>query len=251
MSQTLQGHVALVTGSTTGLGKGVALALGKAGAKVAINYFNNEERAERAFAEFTEAGCEGVLVRGSAVDKDDIDRMVATVSESLGDVDILVVNATPDQPHMPIEEYDWDFHQEMLDYFVKSPFLLTRAVLPKMKERKWGRIINIGSEVFQKSVPNFSPYVAAKGAQYGWTRSMAVELAPWNITVNLIAPGWIPTERHESDPQEEKDGYIAGVPMGRWGTPEDVGQAAAYYASEEAGYVSGQTICVNGAHSPW
>ena len=169
----------------------------------------------------------------------------------MGEVDIIVINATPAQPQLPIEQYDWAFHQQMIDFFLKSPFLLTRQFLPKMKERRWGRIINIGSEVFQKSVPNFSAYVAAKGAQYGWTRSMAVELAPWGITANVIAPGWIPNERHESDPQEAKDAYLASVPMGRWGTPDDVGQAVAFYASEEAGYVSGQTICVNGGNSPW
>ena len=251
MSQTLEGRVALVTGSTTGLGKGIALALGRAGAKVAINYFNNSERAERTLAEFREAGCDGMLVRGSAIDEADVDRMVGEVSQDLGDVEILVLNATPDQPQLPIEGYDWAFYQSMLDYFVKSPFLLARAVLPKMKENKWGRIINIGSEVFQKSVPNFSAYVAAKGAQVGWTRSMAVELAPWNITVNLIAPGWIPTERHESDPQAAKDAYLETIPMRRWGTTDDVGQAATYFASEEAAFVSGQTICVNGANSPW
>lgn len=251
MSQTLEGHVALVTGSTTGLGKGIALALGKAGAKVAMNYAHNRERAEQAFAEFEAAGGKGMLVRGSVIEEDEIARMAGEIAGTLGEVDIVVVNATPDQPQLPIEGYDWDFHQLMIDYFLKSPFLLARTFLPTMKQRKWGRIINIGSEVFQNSVPNFSPYVAAKGAQYGWTRSMAVELARWNITVNLIAPGWVPNERHESDPQAAKDAYLASVPMARWGTTDDVGQAAAYYASEEAGYVSGQTICVNGANSPW
>ena len=251
MAQTLTGHVAFVTGSTTGLGKAIALAFGKAGAKVALNYFHNEQRGQEAFDEFKAAGCEGMLVRGSAVDEADVARMTSEIAATLGPVDILVPNATPDQPHMPIEDYSWDFCQEMLDYFVKSPFLLARAVLPSMKENKWGRIINVGSEAFQTSVPNFSPYVAAKGAQAGWTRSMAMELASWNITVNLIAPGWIPTERHDKDPQEAKDAYFATIPMGRWGTPKDVGEAAAYYASEEAGFVSGQTLCVNGAKTPW
>ena len=251
MSQTLEGHVALVTGSTTGLGKGIALALAQSGAKVAMNYAHNQGRADLAFAEFSESGGEGMLVRGSVVEEAEIERMAAEISATLGEVDIIVVNATPAQPQLPIEEYDWAFHQQMIDFFLKSPFLLARQFLPKMKERRWGRIINIGSEVFQKSVPNFSPYVAAKGAQYGWTRSMAVELAPWGITANVVAPGWIPNERHESDPQDAKDAYLASVPMGRWGDPDDVGQAVAFYASEEAGYVSGQTICVNGGNSPW
>ena len=102
-----------------------------------------------------------------------------------------------------------------------------------MKRSGWGRIINIGSEVFHLGVPEFSAYVAAKGGQTGWSRSMAHELAPDGITVNMIAPGWVPVERHENDPQEDKDAYLASIPMGRWGTPEDVGWAAAYLASNE------------------
>jgi 3-oxoacyl-[acyl-carrier protein] reductase len=129
--------------------------------------------------------------------------------------------------------------------------LLTRAVVGEMKQRRSGRIINIGSEVFQRSVPNFSAYVSAKGAQYGFTRSMAVELAPWNITMNLVAPGWIPVERHADDPQEQKDGYLADIPMKRWGVPKDVADAVVYYASDEASFVTGQTLCVNGGCSPW
>ena len=119
-----------------------------------------------------------------------------------------------------------------------------------MKKKRFGRIINVGSEVFQLSVPNFSAYVAAKGGQLGWTRSMAKELAPFGITVNQVAPGWIPTERHANDPQEAKDGYLAGIPAGRWGTPEDVATAVLYFASNEASFVTGQTTCVNGGLTP-
>jgi 3-oxoacyl-[acyl-carrier protein] reductase len=157
-----------------------------------------------------------------------------------------VLNATPDQPQKPIEEYDWAFHQEMLDFFVKSPYLLTRAVLPGMKTRKHGRIINIGSEVFDRGVPRFSAYVAAKGAQRGWTRSMALELAPFGITVNMVSPGWIPVERHADDPAEEKEGYRKLIPVGHFGTPADIGAACVYFASDEAGFVTGQTLVVNG-----
>ena len=139
----------------------------------------------------------------------------------------------------------------MLDFFVKSPYLLTRATLAHMKKQKFGRIINITSEVFHQSVGNFSAYVAAKGAQIGWSRSMATELAPHGITVNTIAPGWIPVERHEKDPQEVKDAYLASIPARRWGTPEDVANAAVYYASNEASFITGQTLCVNGGATPW
>ncbi len=152
----------------------------------------------------------------------------------------------PAQPLKPIEEYDWAFYQSMLDFFIKSPYLLTRACLPHMKKQKWGRIINIGSEVFARGVGNFSAYVAAKGGQCGWTRSMATELAPFGITVNLIAPGWIPVERHANDPQDEKDGYFKLIPAKRWGIPTDVAGTAIYFASNEASFVTGQTVAVNG-----
>ena len=115
-----------------------------------------------------------------------------------------------------------------------------------MKQQRWGRIVNIGSEVVARGVPNFTAYVAAKGGQNGFHRSLATELAPFGITVNMIAPGWIPVERHENDPQSEKDGYYSLIPAGRWGVPTDVGGTAVFLASEAASFVTGQNIAVNG-----
>lgn len=243
---SLKGKAALVTGSSTGLGKAMAMALGKAGAKVAINYQNNQARAEKTFAEFKAAGCTGMLVRASAIDEADVNRMCREIASTLGPVDIAVLNATPDQPLKPIEEYDWAFYQSMLDFFIKSPYLVTRAILPHMKQQRWGRIINIGSEVFHLGVAPFTAYVAAKGGQNGFTRSLAHELAPWHITANMIAPGWIPVERHEKDPQSAKDGYFATIPMKRWGVPDDLAGTVLYLASDASSFVTGQNIHVNG-----
>jgi 3-oxoacyl-[acyl-carrier protein] reductase len=251
MPFSLNGHVALVTGSSTGLGRAIALALGKAGARVAVNYANNRARAEKAFAEFREAGVEAVLVRADVTGEEGVEALYRETEARLGKPDILVPNATGDQPLKPIEEYDWAFHQAMLDFFVKSPYLLTKRGLAHMKAQKWGRIVNITSEVFQRAVAPFSAYVAAKGGQVGWSRSMARELAPFGITVNMVAPGWIPVERHEKDPQAAKDEYLALIPAQRWGTPEDVANAVLYLASEEAAFVTGQTLCVNGGMTPW
>lgn len=245
-SPALDGHVAIVTGSSKGLGKAIALALGSAGAKVVVNYYHGREQAQATLAELTERGIVAEMIRADVTSERQVQKLVRDTEKKLGKPDIVVLNATPDQPQKPIEQYDWAFHQQMLDFFVKSPFLLTRAMLPSMKKKKWGRIINIGSEVFRRGVPNFSPYVAAKGAQAGWTRSMASELAPFNITVNMVSPGWIPVERHDKDPQEMKDEYLAGVPVGRWGKPADIGDACCYFASEEASFVTGQTLVVNG-----
>ena len=225
--------------------------LGLAGAKVIMNYYNDEERANKAFSEFQSLGCEGILVRGNVIDEKSVQKIVEEGESKFGEIDIVVPNATPDQPLKPIEEYDWEFYQQMINFFVKSPYLLTRATIGKMKQKQWGRIINISSEVYQLSVSPFSAYVSAKGGQIGWTRSMSKELAPFGITVNTVNPGWIPTERHNDDPQEDKDAYLEQIPAGRWGVPEDVGEAVAYFASEEASFITGQTICVNGGNSPW
>ncbi|MCA8949474.1 MAG: 3-oxoacyl-ACP reductase FabG [Planctomycetes bacterium] len=245
-SFSLEGRTVLVTGSSKGLGKAMALALGEAGARVAMNYANNKATADATLAEFEKRGYEGAMYRADVTSQRQVDRLVSSVEKEFGKIDVLVVNATPDQPQKPIEQYDWDFYQSMLDFFVKSPFLLARAVLPGMKRRRFGRIINIGSEVFRRGVPNFSAYVAAKGAQAGWTRSMANELAQWQITVNIVSPGWIPVERHDKDPVALKNGYRAMIPLRRWGVPADIGGIVAFLASDAAEFITGQDIAVNG-----
>ncbi len=251
MSHSLDGHVALVTGSSKGLGAAVVRHLASAGAKVVVNAFNNVARAQELADEITAGGGSALAIGADVSRAADVNTLVSEVGDKLGPIDILVPNATGPQPQKPIEEYDEAFYQEMYDFFIKSPFLLAQATLPGMKEQKWGRIVNITSEVFSASVPNFSAYVAAKGGQIGWSRSMARELAPFGITVNMVAPGWIPVERHVGDPQELKDAYFAQIPVGRWGTPDDVGHAVRFFASEEASFITGQTLHVNGGMTPW
>ena len=242
----LNGKVALVTGSSKGLGKAMAFALGSAGATVAFNYANGKDWAEETFAEYRAQGFKGGLYRANVIDAADVKSMCAQIAAELGPIDIVIPNATPAQPLKPIEQYDWEFYQSMYDFFVKSPYLLAREVLPHMKRQKWGRIINITSEVFSRGVAPFSAYVAAKGGQIGWSRSMANELAPWNITVNMIAPGWIPVERHANDPEHEKESYRRLIPMGRWGIPQDLAGTVVFLASESSNFVTGQDIHVNG-----
>jgi 3-oxoacyl-[acyl-carrier protein] reductase len=134
----------------------------------------------------------------------------------------------------------------MLDFFVKSPVLLTKACLPHMKQQRWGRIINITSEVFERGTAPFTAYVAAKGGQIGFSRSLASELAPYGITVNMIAPGWIPVERHAGDPEAAKSAYLKTIPMGRWGVPSDLSGAVVFFASDASSFVTGQSIVVDG-----
>ncbi len=248
---SLSGHVALVTGSSKGLGASIVRNLASAGASVAVNAFNNTDRAQKLADEINEEGGKAIAVGADVTKAPQIKALVEEVTSRIGPIDIVVPNATGPQPHKPIEEYDEDFYQEMYEFFIKSPFLLAQATLPFMKEKKWGRFVNIISEVFSASVSDFSAYVAAKGGQIGWSRSMARELASFGITVNMVGPGWIPVERHADDPQDKKDAYLAQIPAGRWGVPDDVAHAVRFFCSEEASFITGQTLYVNGGMTPW
>ena len=249
MSRNLSGKVALVTGGARGLGSAIVSELVASGATVAINYFGSEDRA-RVFAEQIKgAGGKAAIFKANVTDEKEVNDMVAKIQSTLGGLDIVVCNATGPQPMIKLADLTWQDCLNQLEFFVKSPLLLAKAVVPAMKQKKWGRFINIGSEVFERGVPEFSNYVQAKGAQYGLTRSWAMELAPFGITVNLIAPGWIPTERHADDSQELKDAYAAGVPMKHMGEPKDIGEAVAFLASDAAKFITGQKISVNGGHT--
>jgi 3-oxoacyl-[acyl-carrier protein] reductase len=245
----LDGRVALVTGSTRGLGKEMALALARAGAKTAMNYANDGEVAAAAFAELESTAADSCLVRADVTDPKGVAKLCAEVAARLGPIDILVINATCSQPELAFEEYDWPFFQTMLDFFVKSPVLLMKETLPHMKEQQWGRIIHVTSEVLALASAPFSAYVAAKGGQTGLALSTARELAGSGITVNMVAPGWIPVERHAHYSYEARENYRAGVPAGRLGTPCDVAPAVVYLASNEARFVTGQTLSVNGGNT--
>jgi 3-oxoacyl-[acyl-carrier protein] reductase len=248
-TELLTDKVALVTGASRGLGKVIAKTLGARGAKVAVNYFGSPDLAAQTVAEIKSAGGRAHAFRADVRDEGDVARTVAEVEKTLGPVDILVLNATGPQPFRSIEELTWRDCLDQLEFFVKSPVLFVKAVVGGMKARRYGRIINIGSEVLEKGVPKFSNYVAAKGAQLGLTRSWAMELAEFGITVNLVAPGWIPTERHATDPEDMKQAYAAAVPMKRMGVPEDIGAAVAFLASDGANFITGQKLSVNGGNS--
>jgi 3-oxoacyl-[acyl-carrier protein] reductase len=249
MTPDLSNRIALVTGASRGLGAAISKSLAAAGAKVAVNYFGNAEGAKRVVDEIKKAGGHAEAFRADVRSEADIAKMVAEVENRFGPIDILVCNATGPQPFAKVEELTWQKFLDQLEFFVKSPMLLVQQVVGQMKKREYGRIINIGSEVFENGVPEFSNYVAAKGAQLGLTRSWAMELAPWQITVNQVSPGWIPTERHVNDTQESKDGYTAGVPMKRMGIPADIGAAVVFLASDGANFITGQKIAVNGGNT--
>lgn len=245
----LDGKVALVTGSSMGLGLAIAMELGRRGASVALNYAHRTDRAEQALAEYLATGATGAIYMADVTDAESVNQLVEKVGSELGPIDILVPNATLDQPIKPIENYTWEDYESMIRFFIKSPFLLAQAVLPNMKSNDWGRIVNIGSEVVEGGVPNFSAYVAAKGGQKAWSHGMSRELAPFGITVNLVSPGWIPTDRHQDATKADLESYLAATPVPRWGRPEDVAHAVADFCSPNASFITGQTLCVNGGRN--
>jgi NAD(P)-dependent dehydrogenase (short-subunit alcohol dehydrogenase family) len=250
MPATLKGKIALVTGASRGLGESIARKLADRGASVAVNYFGSPQKAAALVAAIRKAGGVAEAFKADVRDEKEVTTLVEQVRAKFGGpIDVLVINATGPQPFIPVEQLTWRDCLDQLEFFVKSPLLLVRAVVGPMKERRSGRIINIGSEVFERGVAEFSSYVSAKGAQLGLTRSWANELAPWQITVNQVSPGWIPTERHADDPQSMKDAYAAAVPMRRMGVADDVGEAVAFLASDAANFITGQKLSVNGGNT--
>ncbi|MFI7129945.1 SDR family NAD(P)-dependent oxidoreductase [Nonomuraea sp. NPDC050153] len=238
--------VALVTGASRGLGAVIARRLAADGLAVAVNYSRDADGAARVVNEIHAAGGAAEAFDADVTHEPDVAALVAGVAERLGPVHVLVVNATGPQPSVALEDLTWQAHLDQLEFFVKSPTLLVQAVLPGMKEHGGGRVIQIGSDIVDRKLPGMSAYIAAKGAQHAITQVWARELGPYGITANVVAPGWIPVERHAG--LDESD-YLAEVPLGRMGTPGDVAAAVSFLASEGGAFVTGQRITVNGGHT--
>ena len=243
-------RIALVTGASKGLGRAIAEKLAAEGHRVVVNYFSSARDAADVVATITGAGGSAIALKADVREPAQIAGLLDDARRHFGGaVEVLVNNATGPQPMKPVEAYTWGDFQDQLDFFVKAPVLLTQAILPDMKNARWGRIIHIGSEVVELGNADFSAYVAAKGAMLGLTRAWASELGPWGITVNNVAPGWIPVERHAGTPQSALDAYAAQLPLRRQGGPADVADAVAFLAGEGACFITGQVLAVNGGNT--
>ena len=242
-------RVALVTGSSRGLGAVIARRLARDGLAVAVNGRRGDGQAGDVSRSIRDDGWVAEAFCADVTDADQVAELVAAIADRFGPVDVLVLNATGPQPEARVTEVTWADHLAQLDFFVKSPVLLGAAVLPGMQARGYGRIVHIDSEVAHQPPPGRSAYATAKSAQIGLTRSWARELAPAGITVNTVAPGFVPVERHADVPEEIRKAYLASVPAGRMGTPDDIAHAVSFLASADAGFITGQRIIVDGGRS--
>lgn len=242
---TLAGKIALVTGGSRGIGRAICLRLAALGATVGINYVSRASTAEAVLAEIHAAGGKGFICGFDISDSAAVQQAFKTITAEHGLFNILVNNAgiTRDGLMARMKEEDWD---AVLQTNLKGAFLCTKEVMRGMMKQRWGRIINITSVTGCAGNAGQVNYAAAKAGMVGMTKSMAKELAPRNITVNCVAPGYIVTDMTADLPEEIKESILAAIPLARLGQPEDVAAAVAFLAAEESAYMTGQTLHVNG-----
>lgn len=242
---SLEGKTALVTGGSRGIGRAICLQLAAQGAMVGINYVSNSAAAEETLATVTEAGGKGFVVGFNVADAATVQKALKGIDAEHGGVDILVNNAgiTRDGLMARMKDADWD---AVLDTNLKGTFTCSKAVMRGMMKKRWGRIINITSVIGFLGNGGQVNYAAAKAGLVGLSKSMARELATRQVTVNCVAPGYIVTDMTSELPEDIQEMIKAQIPLGTFGTPEDVATAVGYLASVESGYMTGQTLHVNG-----
>ena len=240
-----EGRVAIVTGGGRGIGRAIVARLAQEGANVAIFYRSNDAAAEETAQKVRDAGAQCELFKGDVASPEDVQALFKGVSDAFGRVDILVNNAgiTRDNLMMRMKEDEFD---EVVQTNLKGTYLCTRAALRPMVRARWGRIVNVGSVVGLVGNAGQANYAASKAGIIGFTKSVAREVAQRGITVNAVAPGYVETELTGGLPEEVKDQILAQVPTARFGEPEEVAEVVAFLSGEGAGYITGQTISVDG-----
>ncbi|WP_342430562.1 3-oxoacyl-[acyl-carrier-protein] reductase [Neobacillus sp. FSL H8-0543] len=242
---TLEGKMALVTGASRGIGREIALELARQGANVAVNYAGSEAKANEVVDEIKALGREAFAIKCDVSKAEEVTTMVKETVERFGKLDILVNNAgvTKDNLLMRMKEEEWD---DVININLKGVFLCTKAVTRQMMKQRVGRIINITSVVGVSGNPGQANYVSAKAGVIGLTKTTAKELATRNITVNAIAPGFISTDMTDKLSDDVKTEMLKQIPLARLGEPKDIAKMTAFLVSDDASYITGQTLHVNG-----
>ena len=241
----LDGKTALVTGASRGIGRAIALCLAAEGARVAINYAGNVKAAEEVKAAIEAAGGTAILCQADIADGAAVEAMIADVVKEFGAIDILVNNAGITRDTLLMRMKDEDF-AKVLDTNLKGVFYCTKAVAKLMMKKRSGRIVNMASVVGLVGNAGQTNYAAAKAGVIGFSKSAARELASRGITVNVVAPGFIGTDMTAGLPESVKEKMLTDIPLGRMGEPEDVANAVLFLASDQASYITGQVVNVDG-----
>ncbi len=242
----LKDKVAVVTGSSRGIGAAVARELARHGAKVVVNYTANREQGQKVVAEIAAAGGKAMLARADVTVRSDVDGMIRAAEAELGPVDILVNNANMSFPIVPFTDYRWEDFERKLTNELKASFFTCQAVVPGMVQRRSGVIVNVSSGLSRVPGPGFVAHSSAKSALDAFSKSLALELGPHGIRVNVVAPGLTLTDATSGQPQQMHEAIKAHTPLRRLGEPDDVAGAVLFFCSDEARFVTGTYLPVSG-----
>ncbi|WP_053956968.1 3-oxoacyl-[acyl-carrier-protein] reductase [Inediibacterium massiliense] len=241
----LEGKTAIVTGGSRGIGKAIALTLANLGANIVVNYTSNPKRAEEVVAEIKNMGREAIAIKADVSNSEEVANFIKEVEEQFDSIDILINNAgvTKDNLLMRMKEEDWD---QVININLKGTYNCTKAVTKKMMKQRSGKIVNIASVVGVTGNAGQANYAASKAGVIGFTKSIAKELGSRGINVNAVAPGFIQTDMTEVLSDEVKKQIMEQIPMKELGKPEDVANAVAFLCMDEAKYITGQVIHIDG-----